>query len=134
MSIKLETIDPQIVAEGLAALAAVLLEDEYTAYGVHRVLNKVLAANGVKGVKPQMMYNYLRNGLIVPGEKIFGETLRTVTKEEAAAFILRYVLKHGLKITVDETPAAPENTEPTGAVESEATDVVAEDDLEYVTQ
>jgi hypothetical protein len=78
-------------------------EDDYSAYEIAKVLNKILSDSGVeRTIKPQMMYNYLRNGLIVKGEKIFGESLRRVTKIEVVQFIERYVAKNMIEVkTVD---------------------------------
>jgi hypothetical protein len=78
-------------------------EDDYSAYEIHKILNQILRDGGyVRTIKPQMMYNYLRNGLIVKGEKIFGESLRRVTKIEVVQFIERYVAKNMIEVkTVD---------------------------------
>jgi hypothetical protein len=86
----------------LQVLDGIVTEQSYSAYGVHSVLNRILVANGLDKVRPQMMYNYLRNGLLVKGQKIFGETLREVTKDEVAEFILRYCVRNGIEIRVGE--------------------------------
>lgn len=101
MSAKVEITTEQRQAY-LELLEQIVTEEEYSAYGVHVVLNQVLVANGADKVRPQMMYNYLRNGLLVRGEKIFGETLRKVTKVEVMEFILRYSLRNGHEIKVGE--------------------------------
>jgi hypothetical protein len=80
----------------------ILNGDEFTGFGVAKVLGEILKANGrdVPAHLPQMMYNYLRNGLIVRGQKIFGPSLRKITKDELAAFLVRYCNKHDLAIKV----------------------------------
>jgi hypothetical protein len=83
-------------------LDGIVIEESYSAYGVHTVLNRIMVANGLDTVRPQMMYNYLRNGLLVRGEKIFGETLREVTKQEAVEFIIRYCVRNNIEIKVGE--------------------------------
>jgi len=79
-------------------LDRLVTEDEYSAYGIHTVLNQVLVAGGAEKIRPQMMYNYARNGLIVKGEKIFGTTLRSFTANEVREFVIRYATRNGIKI------------------------------------
>ena len=78
-------------------------ETMYTGYGIHTVLNRILADAGRSAVRPQMMYNYLRNGLIVKGEKIFGESLRTVTNEEVRNFLVRYIERNKIELVGEPT-------------------------------
>jgi hypothetical protein len=78
-------------------------QTEYTAYEIHKVLNRILSEAGTKEVRPQMMYNYLRNGMIVRGEKIFGETLRKLTNEEVRNFLVRYCLRNEINVEIAET-------------------------------
>lgn len=125
----------------IEALSTLLKEEEYTAYGLSRVLNGIREANGLNPVRPQMMYNYLRNGLVVPKEKIFGDNLRKVTRAEAAAFILKYAQKHSLNIVVLSKGATEvvENEDSTGpeVVEVKTDEVEAElteDDVEFIQQ
>lgn len=94
----------------MSSIAAYVTETEYTAYGVSKVLNAILRDAGLKEVRPQMMYNYLRNGLLVKGEKIFGENLRNVTNEEVLTFVGRYVERNKIVITVGE-PTNPDQLE-----------------------
>jgi hypothetical protein len=76
-------------------------EDDYSAYEIAKVLNKILSDSGSeRTIKPQMMYNYARNGLIVRGEKIFGESLRRITKIEVVQFIGRYVERNNIEVKV----------------------------------
>lgn len=94
----------------LGVLETVVTEEQYSAYAVHTVLNEILVANGLEKVRPQMMYNYARNGLIVPGEKIFGTTLRTFTQSEVCEFLIRYCVRNGVEIKVGE-PTNPNQLE-----------------------
>jgi len=95
-------IDAEARQEYLTILETVVTEDQYSAYAVHTVLNVILVANGLEKVRPQMMYNYARNGLIVSGEKIFGATLRTFTAVEVMEFLIRYCVRNGIEIKVGE--------------------------------
>jgi hypothetical protein len=78
--------------------------DQYTAYQIHTVLNEVLVKAGLEKIRPQMMYNYARNGLIVSGEKIFGATLRTFTPAEVLEFVLRYCVRNEIPVNVGTQP------------------------------
>jgi len=79
-------------------------EDLYTAYGISKILNTILRSVGKAEVRPQMMYNYLRNGMIVKGEKIFGENLRNVTNEEVRNFLVRYLERNKIQIMQIQDP------------------------------
>jgi hypothetical protein len=79
-------------------IKALVTEDEYSAYGIHTVLNGILKEVGKDAIRPQMMYNYARNGMIVKGQKIFGETLRPFTTDEVVAFIVRYVERNKIDV------------------------------------
>jgi hypothetical protein len=104
MSAKFE-IDETTAAQYRTVLEEVLTDDTYTIYGLSAVLNKILTANGKDKVRSQMMYNYARNGLVVKGVKIFGETLRDLTKAEVTEFLIRYCGRNGIVIKF----VAPEN-------------------------
>lgn len=78
----------------------ILTETSYSPYGVWKVLNEIMKANGRDEIRSQMMYNYARNGLIVPKQKLFGEALRPITQVEVANFLVRYMNKHDLQIKV----------------------------------
>jgi len=85
--------------------------EETSCYGIATVLNRIVKANGSgKSVRPQMMYNYARNGMIVRGEKIFGETLRTFTKIEVAEFVMKYCSRNELEIRFN-TPVSKDQLE-----------------------
>ena len=96
-------INPQDVQAYLSVLEPFLPDASYSAYGIHTVLNQILVANGRDKIRPQMMYNYARNGLVVQGEKIFGTSLRAFTNGEVAQFIIRYCVRNGIKITFEAT-------------------------------
>lgn len=104
MAAKIE-IDEQVLAGYRTVLQEVLTEDLYTSYGISTVLNQILVANGSDKIRPQMMYNYARNGLIVKGEKIFGASLRDFTTNEVMEFLIRYCVRNGIVIKF----VAPEN-------------------------
>lgn len=105
MAAKIE-IDEQVVAGYRTVLQEMLTEESYTSYGISAVLNKILVANGSDKIRPQMMYNYARNGLIVKGEKIFGASLRDFTAIEVTEFLIRYCVRNGIviKFVVTENP------------------------------
>jgi hypothetical protein len=92
--------------EQLEMVLAEVGEGTVSAYGIAKILNRVLVANGEKEVRSQMMYNYAKNGMIVRGEKVAGETLREFTPLEVAEFICRFVLRNGgeIKFTAPENP------------------------------
>jgi hypothetical protein len=79
-------------------LDRLVTEGEYSAYGIHTVLNKILVEVGAEKIRPQMMYNYARNGMIVRGAKIFGETLRPFTASEVREFVIRYGTRNNVQI------------------------------------
>lgn len=85
--------------------------DEYTGYGIHTVLNRILREAGLKEVKPQQMYNYLRNGLIVRGEKIHGAALRPIKKAEVQAFLRRYCLRNEIEIEIKDPEVSEDQME-----------------------
>jgi hypothetical protein len=94
----------------LEVLEAVVTEEQYSAYGIATVINQILVANGSEKIRPQMMYNYGRNGLIVSGEKIFGTTLRPFTQSEVVEFVIRYCHRNGIEIRVG-TQSNPDQLE-----------------------
>lgn len=109
MSVKIE-ITSEDRDRFVEILKEIVTEQSYSAYGVHTVLNQILVANGLDKVRPQMMYNYLRNGLLVKGQKIFGQTLRNVTSDEVVEFIIRYAVRNGIEIRVG-APTNPNQLE-----------------------
>jgi len=84
-----------------------LTEATYNPYGIWKVLNEILKENGSKEIRPQMMYNYAANGLIVSKEKIAKENLRPITRDEVAAFLQKYCTKHDLRIVPAADPNQP---------------------------
>lgn len=66
-------------------------EDTYTCYRVAKVFNAVLSHMDLdKQIRPQMVYNYDTNGLIVKGKK----NVRKYGKSEVRSWIKRYVQKN----------------------------------------
>lgn len=76
-------------------------ESSYTPYEIHKIIN-VLLQDG-RSIRPQMMYNYARNGMIVRGEKIFKESLRRITNEEVKSFLVRYCIKNQINVELIES-------------------------------
>ena len=83
-------------------LAEVNLEDllgeqtEWTAYQIHTILNKIFEQVGVPTIRPQMIYNYARNGMLVKGESVAKNTYeaRKYNKDEVVGFVARFATKH----------------------------------------
>jgi len=107
MTKKIE-ITPEDRQAYLGILGEIVTEGQYSAYGVHTVLNQILVANGLDKVRPQMMYNYLRNGLLVRGQKIYGQTLRSLTAAEVEEFLIRYCVRNDIEIKVGEPKVSPD--------------------------
>ena len=97
MSAKFE-IDAETRQAYLTVLEEIVTEQTYSAYGVAKVVNQLLVAAGRDEIRPQMMYNYARNGLLVQGEKIFGASLREITSQEVMEFIIRYFVRNKIEI------------------------------------
>jgi hypothetical protein len=77
-------------------------DESYTLYGVSTILNAILVKDGKSEIRSQMMYNYGRNGLIVPKERISGVNLRKVTKDEVISFVVRYCVRNSVNIIVQD--------------------------------
>jgi hypothetical protein len=97
MSAKFE-IDAETRQAYLTVLEEIVTEQDYSPYGVVKVVNQLLVAAGRDELRPQMMYNYARNGLLVQGEKIFGASLRKITSAEVMEFIIRYFVRNKIEI------------------------------------
>lgn len=84
------------MANTTKTIQQILESDELTAYEVYRLLQAAVATiNQVRAaeLRPQMMYNYTRNGMIAKGKKGSGAVIRyTVT--EAATFISKWTTKN----------------------------------------
>jgi len=66
-------------------------DDTITPYKIHTVVNGTFEAlENEKRIRPQMMYNYDRNGMIAKGRK----GVKAYTKDEVKAFATKYVTKH----------------------------------------
>jgi hypothetical protein len=103
-----QTADFDLVESAAAVLAEapsekLMLEDavqvlveanggqDWTGYGLHSIINSVFEAfESSKRIPPQMMYNYARNGMIVPGFK----GTRKYTPTESYNFVLKFCKKH----------------------------------------
>lgn len=75
----------------------------YTAYAIAKIINDQLVAQGYSDlqIRPQMMYNYGRNGLIVQGVK---DSTYRYSQAEADAFVSKFVPNRIAK-TAKATPA-----------------------------
>ena len=84
------------MANTTKSIDAILASDELTAYEVYRLWAAAVATvdvNRASELRPQMVYNYTRNGLIAKGKKGSGSVIRyTVT--EAQAWIKKWTNKH----------------------------------------
>jgi hypothetical protein len=101
MSKKFE-IDAETRQAYLTVLEEIVTEQDYSPYGVVKVVNEILVAAGRDVLRPQMMYNYARNGLLVQGEKIFGASLRKITSQEVMEFIIRYCVRNNVEIKIND--------------------------------
>jgi hypothetical protein len=64
----------------------------FTAYQIAQLINAKLTAAGFEQIRPQMMYNYDRNGMIVKGQKDVTKT-RTFTMAETIEFVEKFTTK-----------------------------------------
>jgi hypothetical protein len=89
LGIELPVVEEEILLDGLVRdIVSSVTVAEFTPYQIHSVVNKVLEALGTEyRVRPQMMYNYDRNGLIVKGAK----DQKRYTEDEVASFVIRFV-------------------------------------------
>jgi hypothetical protein len=78
-------------------LESLVTSEEYSAYGVWKVLNKIATVTNVtlsESMKnrPQMMYNYARNGVLVKGESVKKNTYvsRKYSRDEVIEFLNKY--------------------------------------------
>lgn len=73
-----------------------------SAYGASKILNTILQENGLPTTPPQMMYNYVRNNLIVTTD-VNGKKMIDVTSTESpknfANWMIRYLTKKGVVFT-----------------------------------
>jgi hypothetical protein len=91
------------MANTTKSIKQILESDELTAYEVYRLQHaatQLIDPDRAEQLRPQMIYNYTRNGLIVKGKKGSGKVIRyTVT--EAAEWIKKWTLKNlGTEIDV----------------------------------
>lgn len=78
-------------------MTSFVTEQSYTAYKIYVLINKIGSAIGVGELvtRPQMMYNYARNGLIVKGYSVKAGTYtsREFTRAEVIEFVTKFVTK-----------------------------------------
>ena len=74
-----------------------IADETFTAYQLHKMVNIIREANSENEIRPQMMYNYARNGLI-NGVKNGSQHF---TKNEVMTFLKKYASKRGIEINFD---------------------------------
>lgn len=85
-----EETTPTTVEEIVTLLTGKIETKEITAYGIHTVINNTFKILGIDiEIRPQMMYNYARNGMIVKGQK----GTKTYNKNEVIEFAVKFVEK-----------------------------------------
>lgn len=87
--------DEPVTVETVAQLiVSTMNEESFTLYRAHVAVNRVLEIFQVTKdgkaytIRPQMMYNYNNNKMVVKGEKV-----EHVTKDQLIAFIVKFVGK-----------------------------------------
>jgi len=80
----------------------------FTPYMIATLINSELAGLGLDEIRPQMMYNYDKNGLINGTKKQNAE--RPYTADEAVAFVHKFVTMRSNKAKAAE-PAKPVTVE-----------------------
>jgi hypothetical protein len=98
-------------------------QEGFTAYQIWRILSAKLVEAGLEGWKrPQQMYNYDRNGLIVKGVKDVSKT-RKFTRAEVDEFVNNQFEKISKKANEGQvTEEAPEPFDQDSDVEIEMVD------------
>lgn len=93
-------------------------DQSLTPYEVFRLWQDEIDKNEIdRELKPQMAYNYDRNGLIVKGRASKNESSAgRYSVEEAMAFIAKWIMKN---YKIDIAPQIEENTENTENTECE---------------
>jgi len=85
---------PELTVEEIVSeLTVAVFGDDptITPYKIHTVVNGAFEAlSNEKRIRPQMMYNYDRNGMIAKGKK----GVKAYTEDEVKAFATKYVNKH----------------------------------------
>lgn len=108
------------MANTTLTILQILELSELTPYQVYRLWQDAIDQNGIdRQLKPQMCYNYDRNGLIVHGRKASetGQAGRyTVT--EAYTFIARWMKKnYNITLNTEPKPSTTDSTEVDGQLE-----------------
>lgn len=81
----------------------------FTAYMIATIVNEELAAKGLEQIRPQMMYNYSKNGLI-NGVKN-QHAVRGYTTPEVVEFVNRFVAMRAAKGTKTTPTPEPQTVE-----------------------
>lgn len=71
-------------------------------YGASKILNAVLSEHGLPSTPPQMMYNYVRNNLILSttiNGKVLIDTTSTESPKNFVNWMVRYLTKKGVVLT-----------------------------------
>ena len=90
-----------------------LAGEKITAYSIAVIINERLSENGILKdgqlvqIRPQMMYSYDRNGLIVKGKK----SVCHYELDEVHAFVNKYLKKYGIGWILEQAADEPESTE-----------------------
>src|SRR6185436_19514846 len=108
------------MANTTKSIQQILDSAELTAYEVYRLQHaatQLIDPDRAAELRPQMIYNYTRNGLIVKGKKGSGKDIRyTVT--EAAQWIKKWTMKNlGTDVYIINTRTT-ENTKDTAQMQS----------------
>jgi hypothetical protein len=120
------TMNTKLSLDQIAIRAEV---EGYTGYQLWRILDAKLRAEGLEGWKrPQQVYNYDRNGMIVKGQKNVSRD-RKFTKEEVDTFVEIQIEKAKIKAEVKIDIQVPAESEVEVEVEGQLTmmDLIDED-------
>lgn len=85
-----ETAEPTTVEEIVNTLVNAITTKIVTPYGIHSVINNTFKILNIDiEIRPQMMYNYDRNGMIVKGKK----GVKEYSHDEVKAYAIKFVNK-----------------------------------------
>lgn len=88
-----EVLEERVELSVQEIVESLVTEEEYNAYGVHKIINKVFEIVGHdRVIKPQMMYNYSRNSLIEKGRGA-KNTNHLYTDVAVKAFVTKWANK-----------------------------------------
>lgn len=90
-----EVISSETTVSLEMSLEKVFKSDMYTPYAISRDMNVYFTQNGIsKEIRPQMMYSYDKNGLIVKGQK----NRKKYTKKDVIQFVASYIRRNADKL------------------------------------